>query len=85
MPGYVARVNPAFTVLDLSAALPVPTTWTRAVGLGPSELELRVNNLLDRRFTTFGYVDWDDDLGRLDPRFIPAATRSVYVGVNLGL
>jgi iron complex outermembrane recepter protein len=85
VPGYVARINPAFTVLDLSAALPVPKAWTRAVGLGPSELELRVNNLLDRRFTTFGYVDWDDDLGRLDPRFIVAATRSVYVGVNLGL
>lgn len=85
VPGYVRRINPAFTVLDLSAGLPVPRTWTRAAGLGPSELELRVNNLLDRRYTTFGYVDWDDDLGRLDPRFTPAATRSVYVGVNLGL
>ncbi|HPC83645.1 MAG TPA: TonB-dependent receptor [Thermoanaerobaculaceae bacterium] len=83
--GYVRRVDPAFAVVDLSAAVPVPRGWTRAAGLGASELVLRVNNLLDRRYTAFGYVDWDGELGRLDPRFIPAATRSLYVGVDLGL
>ncbi|HNX49039.1 MAG TPA: TonB-dependent receptor [Thermoanaerobaculaceae bacterium] len=85
VPGYVARVNPAFTVVDVSARLPLPRAWTGAVGFGNSELELRISNLLDHRYTTFGYVDWDDDLGRLDPRFTPAATRSLYLGVDLGL
>lgn len=85
VPGYVARVNPAFTVVDVSARLPLPQAWTGTIGLGHSELELRISNLLDCRYTTFGYVDWDDDLGRLDPRFTAAATRSVYLGVDLGL
>ena len=76
------RVNPSFVTVDLAATVPVPRVWTRAFGLGASELVLRVNNLLDRRFTTFGYVEWDDELGRLDPRFIAAATRLFYVGID---
>lgn len=83
--GYVRRVNPAFTVVDASARVPLPRGWMRRVGLGPSELLLRVDNLFDRRYTAFGYVDWDGELGRLDPRFIPAASRSFYIGVDVGL
>lgn len=85
VPGYVERVNRSFVVLALAARAPVPRAWTRAVGLGASAVTARVDNLLDRRYTASGYVDWDNDLGRLDPRFIPAATRSLYIGVDLGL
>lgn len=83
--GYERRINPSFVVLDIQAALPVPRSWTHALGLGASEITVRLSNLLDRRYTTFGYVDWDDQLGRLDPLFVPAASRSLYVGIDLGL
>jgi iron complex outermembrane receptor protein len=77
-PGYVALVNPSYTVLDASMRLPLPAQLTRPLGLDALDLELRVNNLLDRTYTAFGYVDGE-------PLFIPAATRNYYFGFNLGL
>ena len=79
-PGYVPLVNPAFAVADISARATLPASATRMVGLGNAEIELRVNNLLDRRYTAFGYVGDDGS-----PLFIPAATRNVFVGLTLGL
>jgi iron complex outermembrane receptor protein len=78
-PGYVPLVNPAFTVVDLSARTALPMSLSRALGLGKVELELRVNNLLDEAYTAFGYVDSGT------PLFIPAAKRNVYVGLTVGL
>lgn len=77
-PGYVPLVNPGFAVLDLSLRRSLPAL---ASALGLSQLlgEIRVNNLLDKKYTAFGYVDGGD------PRFIPAATRHYYVGFTVGL
>jgi hypothetical protein len=77
-PGYVPLINPASTVLTLSAQGWLPTSWTSALGLSRIGVELRVNNLLDAKYTSFGYVD-------AEPLFIPAATRNVYIGLTLGL
>jgi iron complex outermembrane receptor protein len=77
-PGYVPLVNPAFTVLNLTAQGQLPDSLTRSLGLSRLGLELRVNNLLNAKYTAFGYVD-------VEPLFIPAATRNFYVGLTLGL
>jgi iron complex outermembrane receptor protein len=77
-PGYVPLVNPAFTVVDLSARTDLPPSVTTALGMHRIGLELRLNNLLDARYTAFGYVD-------AEPLFIAAATRNVYFGLTLGL
>jgi len=77
-PGYVRRVNPAYTVVDASIRADLPERLARGLGSSRIGLELRVNNLLDRRYTAFGYMDGE-------PQFIPAATRTVYAGVSYGL
>jgi len=77
-PGYVPLINPAFTVVDLAARMNAPDSWVRGLGLARLGLELRVNNLLDARYTAFGYVD-------NGPVFIPAATRNYFFTVTLGL
>ncbi len=74
-PGYVPLVNPAFTVLDLLARVDLQRSLPRASVALPITLELRVNNLLDKRYTAFGYVDGPE------PLFIPAAGRNVYGGL----
>jgi iron complex outermembrane receptor protein len=76
--GYVRRANPAYTAVDATIRVAPPLPWARKLGASKLELELRVNNLLDRRYTAFGYVDGE-------PLFIPAATRAAYAGVVLGL
>ncbi len=73
-PGYVPRVNPAFTTVDLTARIELPEL--PALALASAELELRVNNALDETYTAFGYVDGE-------PYFIPAAGRNAYVGLTL--
>ena len=77
-PGYVGLVNPAFTVVDAALAAELPRGFCRKLGASRLGLELRVNNLLDKRYTAFGYVD-------TEPLFIPAATRAVYAGLTIGL
>jgi iron complex outermembrane receptor protein len=77
-PGYVPLINPAFTVVDARVAARLPEGWSRALGLSHVELELRLNNLLDRTYTAFGYVD-------VEPQFTPAAGRNIFGGVTLGL
>ena len=75
--GYVPLENPAFTLLDLSARIHLPAFLTNRLGVDKLLLEARINNLLDRRVTSFGYVDDGE------PYFIPAAGRNVMVGVVL--
>jgi iron complex outermembrane receptor protein len=76
--GYVPKVNPAYTVVDASIRADLPRRLSRALGCSRIGIELRVNNLLDRRYTAFGYMDGE-------PQFIPAATRTLYAGLSLGL
>ena len=59
--------------------LRVPPRWTGRAGLSRVDLNVRVNNLFNRRYTTFGYVE--DGV----PLYIPAATRNVFVGLTVGL
>jgi iron complex outermembrane receptor protein len=72
-----SRVNPAYTVVDLAARLALPTAWAGGAGLAKLGLDLRVNNLFDAEYTTFGYVDGE-------PLYIPAAGRNVYAGITVG-
>ncbi|MFH1177902.1 MAG: TonB-dependent receptor [Acidobacteriota bacterium] len=78
-PGYVALENPAFTLVDLGTRAQAPAALPRALGLDRLEVDLRFSNLFDAEYTAFGYVE--DGA----PLFIPAAGRSVYVGLELGL
>ena len=77
-PGYVPLVNPAFALVGLTARADLSPSLSTALGLHRIGLEVRVNNLLDAKYTAFGYVD-------VEPLFIPGATRNVYVGLTLGL
>jgi outer membrane receptor protein involved in Fe transport len=79
-PGYVPLINPAFTVVDASLRTPLPRRLVSTLGLGRLDLEVHVNNVLDRYYTVFGYIGDDGS-----PVFIPAATRNVFVGFALGL
>jgi iron complex outermembrane receptor protein len=49
-----------------------------APGITAAELSLRLFNVLDRRYATGGYMDYDAS-GNLVPHFIPAATRNTLV------
>ena len=52
-------------------------------GGGSAEASLRVFNLLDRRYSTSGYMDYDAG-GNLVPQFIPAATRHWLGELKIG-
>ena len=71
------RVNPAYTVVDVAGRLALPTAWAGGAGLAQLGLDLRVNNLFNERYTTFGYVDGV-------PLYIPAAGRNFYAGMTVG-
>jgi len=75
-PGYVHRVNPAFTVADLALRVDLGHRVAELAAARRVLLDLRVNNLTDRLYTTFGYMDWPE------PVWTPAATRSVYAGLT---
>lgn len=72
------RVNRAYTVVDAAAKVPLPEAWSGGLGLRGVSLDVRVNNLTNARYTTFGYVDGGVAL------YIPAATRNVYGGLTVG-
>ncbi len=72
------RANDAYTTVDASGSVPLPAAWSSRVGLSSVSITWRVNNLLDSRYTTFGYMDGE-------PLYIPAAGRNVFAGLTLGL
>ncbi len=74
-PGFIHRVNPAFTTVDLSAEWSLGPLVARLVAARDARVRLRINNLTDELYTTFGYMGWTE------PEWIPAATRSAYVGL----
>lgn len=76
--GSASLVNPAYTTADAAARISFPERVRRGLGFGPSSIDIRVNNLLDRRYTSFGYVDGGVAM------FIPAAGRNAYVGLTFG-
>ena len=75
-PDYIHRVNRAYATLDLGLDADLGTSvanWLSARRIG---VRLRVNNLTDELYTTFGYFDGSQ------PVWIPAATRNAYVGLT---
>jgi len=76
-PGHIRRVNPAFTVLGLSAEVSLGRRASALVGADDLRLRLRIDNLTDELYTTFGYMGWTE------PEWIPAATRSAYLGLTV--
>ena len=76
-PGYVDKVNDAYTTVNLGATIDLGERVAAVVGARRAEANLQVNNLLDNLYTTFGMV-WGPE-----PTWIPAATRSVYGGVTV--
>jgi len=75
-PGFVDRINTAHTILDLSAHIDLGTRLAELLQARQVRLELRINNLTDELYTSFGYMDWPE------PLWIPAATRSIYTGLT---
>lgn len=71
----LASIGPT-TLLHAVASVEVP------VGAGSAELSLRIQNLLDTKYATSGYMDFDSG-GNLVPHFIPAATRGVFGQVRV--
>jgi iron complex outermembrane receptor protein len=76
-PGYVPRVNPSYTVVDLGLRRGISRSWVKPLGLENLEFELRVQNLLNRHYTAFGYVEDGE------PKFVPAADRNFYLGLTV--
>jgi len=74
-PGYIHRVNPSYTTVGLGAEISLGPKIASAIAAREARLRLRVDNLADELYTTFGYMGWTE------PEWIPAATRSVYVGL----
>ena len=79
-PGYVPLVNPGYAVLDVSLRTPLPAALAHSLGAKRLDLDVRLNNVLGRRYTAFGYIGDDGS-----PLFIPAATRNAFVALTLGL
>jgi len=76
-PGYIHRVNDDSLVTDLSLRWDLGGTAADWLGARRVGLDLRVNNLTDELYTTFGYMDG------AEPVWTPAATRSVYAGLTV--
>jgi iron complex outermembrane receptor protein len=64
------------TTLDLMGAA------AREVGGARAELSLRVTNVLDKRYATGGWMDYDS-AGDLVPVLVPAATRGWLAGLRV--
>ena len=56
-PGYINRVNPAYTVLDLGLEVDLGRAVANLSRARRVALQVRVNNLTDQLYTTFGYFD----------------------------
>ena len=75
-PDYIHRVNPAYTVFDLGLDLDLGRAVADLIFARRVSLQVRANNLTDELYTTFGYFDG------VQPVWIPAATRSGYLGLT---
>lgn len=69
--------NDAFTAVNLAVRVDLGAAVCDLVAARSATVDVRVNNLTDSLYTTFGYVDGGD------PRWIPAATRSLYAGLTV--
>ena len=75
-PDYIHRINPAYSVLDLGLEADLGRSVAGFLSAQRVALKLRINNLTDRLYTTFGYFDG------YQPVWIVAATRNAYLGLT---
>jgi iron complex outermembrane receptor protein len=75
-PDYIHRVNPAYTTLDLGLEADLGRAVAGFFNARRIALRLRVSNLTDELYTTFGYFDG------YQPVWIVGATRNAYLGVT---
>ncbi len=76
-PGYIHRTNPNYMVVNLALKWHLAGAVADLIGARRASIALRVNNLTDRLYTTFGYMDYPE------PAWTPAATRSAYAGFTV--
>jgi iron complex outermembrane receptor protein len=74
-PGYIHRVNEAYAVIDLGLEAELGAAVASLVDAQRVAVRIRVNNLADQLYTTFGYFDGEQ------PVWIPSATRNAYAGL----
>jgi len=74
-PNHIHRVNPSYAVLDLGIEADLGGAVARLVSARRVVLQVRINNLGDELYTSFGYFDG------YQPVWIPAATRNGYLGL----
>jgi len=74
-PDYIHRVNDAYVTADLAVDLDLGSRIAELIAARRASVNLRVNNLTDELYTTFGYFDG------AQPVWIPAATRNAYAGL----
>jgi iron complex outermembrane receptor protein len=80
---YVDNTQSIANSIGPHAIYALSAAWRMAVaGQRRLEVSARVNNLLDTRYATSGYMDYDAS-GNLVPQFMPAATRAVTGQVRL--
>jgi iron complex outermembrane receptor protein len=80
---YVDNTESVVNSVGPHAIFALSGSWRVALrGTTKLELSARVNNLLDNRYATSGYMDYDAS-GNLVPQFMPAATRTVTGQVRL--
>ncbi len=72
-PDYVNVVNPAYTTADFSIRADLGPKAAGFIAAKGVLLDLRINNITNELYTTFGY-NWPE------PVWIPAATRAIYGG-----
>ncbi|MGD8440141.1 MAG: TonB-dependent receptor, partial [Holophagae bacterium] len=74
-PDFIHRVNRAFTTVDLAVEIDLDGRIAELLSARRASVDLRINNLTDELYTTFGYFDG------VQPVWIPAATRNAYAGL----
>lgn len=80
-PGWVDKKIDPFTVADVLAVVDLGRIRSRRV---PIQLELRIENLFDTRYTTMGYAyPTDPAYTTFYTEFFPAATRSLFAGMSV--
>jgi iron complex outermembrane receptor protein len=75
-PDYIHRTNPAYTVFDLGLEANLGETVAGLLSARRIGVKLRVSNLTDQLYTTFGYFDG------YEPVWIVGATRNAYLGLT---
>lgn len=78
-PDYVDKKLDPFTLVDIRAVLDIGALFARDAH--QVQWEFRAENLLDRRYTAFGYAYPDGEFKSFYAEFFPGVPRSLYSGL----